>query len=173
MEQNNRSLITVLEPILDLILYLVDLAVIKVTWKIKWVVAWRNQTKEFVEKGGLLDYNNRHYRCLLGIAMNKENIAHDMMVHTGATLYQVVMKLLIMIRFNEDDDVKERYHEIKDQYRLTYPVDPWKNTKGEYIEPTAKDIVIMLKKIDKDLIESARDMLYDMKEELNHALLMV
>ena len=31
----------------------------------------------------------------------------------------------------------------------------------------------MLKKIDTDLIEPSRDMLYDVNEDLNHALLMV
>ena len=39
IEQNNRSLITALEPILDPILYSVDPAVAKVTWKIEWVIA--------------------------------------------------------------------------------------------------------------------------------------
>ena len=80
-----------------------------------------------------------------------------------------------MTRFNEedDDDVKERYCEINDQYRLTYPMDPWKSTEEEYIESTAKNGVIMLKKIDKYLTDSTKDILYYVKGELNHALLMV
>ena len=173
VEQNNRSLITALEQLLDPILYSVDLAVARVTSKIEWVVSWRNEARTFVKDVGLPDYNNRHCRRLNGMAMKDEENAHDMMVHNGATLYQVAMELLIMARFNEDDDVQERYREIKDKHRLTYPADPWKNIQEEYIEPSAKDRVIMLKKIDTDLIEPAQDMLYDVKEDLNHALLMV
>ena len=41
MKQNNRSLITSLDQLLDPILYSVDLAVAKITWKIEWVVAWQ------------------------------------------------------------------------------------------------------------------------------------
>ena len=50
MEQNNSSLIIALDQLLDPILYSVDLAVAKITWKIEWVVSWQNQAKEFVEK---------------------------------------------------------------------------------------------------------------------------
>ena len=49
-------------------------------------------------------------------------------------------------------------------------MDPWKNSQEEYIEPTATDRTLMLKKIDKDLVEPAMDMLDGVKENLNHAL---
>ena len=145
----------------------------RVTSKIEWVVTWQNEAKQFVENVGLPNNNNRHCRRLNGMAMKEEEDAHDEMVHNGATLYQVAMELLIMARFNEDDHLRERYRKTKDKHRLTYPADPWKNIQEEYIEPSAKDRVIMPRKIDTDLIEPARDILYDVKEDLNHALLMI
>ena len=74
IEQNNRSLINTLDQLLDPILYSADLAVAKSTWKIEWVVAWQIQAKEFAEKVGLRDYNNRHCRCLLRMAMNEKKL---------------------------------------------------------------------------------------------------
>ena len=50
------------------------------------------------------------------MAMKDEEDTHDVMVHNGATLYQVVMKLLVMAQFNEDDYVQERYRETKDKH---------------------------------------------------------
>ena len=96
MELNNKSLITAAESILDPILYSADLGVAQVTWKLEVVIVKQNEATEYVRSAGLLDYNNRHCRRLLGMAMNEEKAAHDVMVHTGATLYQVVMKFLIM-----------------------------------------------------------------------------
>ena len=170
MELNNKSLITAAESILDPILYSADLGVAQVTWKLEVVIVKRNEATEYVRSVGLLDYNNRHCRRLLGMAMDMEDEVHDVMVHTGATLYQVVMELLIMARLTVNDDVQERYRVIKDKYRLIYPMDAWKNTKEEYIEPTPTDRTIMLKKIEEDLIEPAMDMLGDVNEELNHAV---
>ena len=75
-----------------------------------------------------------------------------------------------MTHFKADDDVQERYREIKDHYYQTYPAGPWEE---EYIESTAKDRAIMLKNIDKDIVEPAMDIMDDVKEQLNHALLMI
>ena len=125
IEQNNRSLVIALGPIIDPILYSVDLVVAQVTWKLEWVVAKQNEAREFVQKVGLLDNNNRHCCCrLLEMAMNMEDEFHDVMMHIGATLYEVVMELLIMARFTTNDDVQQRYSVIKDHYRQMYPVDP-------------------------------------------------
>jgi len=170
IQQNNRALVTALGPIVEPILYSAKLAVAQVTWKLESVVAKQNEAREFVQNVGLPDYNNRHCRRLLGMASTMEDEVHDVMVHTGATLYEVVMELLIMTRFTKNEDVQQRYRVTKDQYRNIYPVDPWKNSQEEYIEPTATDRTLMLKKIDKDLVEPAMDMLDGVKENLNHAL---
>ena len=37
--------------------------------------------------------------------MKDEDDAHDVMVYIGETLYQVVVELMIMTQFDEDDDV--------------------------------------------------------------------
>ena len=47
IEQNNRSLITTLEPILDQTLYSVDQAVAQVIGKIELVIHKRNQVRNF------------------------------------------------------------------------------------------------------------------------------
>ena len=83
------------------------------------------------------------------------------------------MELLIMTQFNVDDDVQDHYREIKDHYYQMYPADTCKNTEEEFIEQTAKDRATIMKKINKDLVEPTIDILDDMKEELNLALLMI
>ena len=51
---------------------------------------------EFEQNLGLLDSNNRNSRRVLEMAKHDKDEAHDMMVHTRATLYQVVIELLNM-----------------------------------------------------------------------------
>ena len=172
IQQNNRSLINALESIIHPILNSVNVVVALITQKIKQVIYHCNDAKKFEQEVGLLDSNNRYSCYVLGMTKNNKDKVDNLMMYTGATLYQLVVELVYMTQLSVDNNMKEWYSERK-VHCQTYPVDPRKQSDEESIESIVENKVIKPNKIENELVISAIDMLADMKEAFDHALSMI
>lgn len=64
----------------------------------EWVLYSCNRARRYEEGGGLL--GNRYSCQVLAITKKEKEEGEDLMVHSVASLYQVVMELVIMAKFN-------------------------------------------------------------------------